>query len=95
MSNIISQVFNFNNKEIRSAVHNGQVYWSVIDVIESLLEKDQRASQYWNDLKSGHNQNTGMDLYGKIVKISMLGSDGIRKWPTDCATQENIFYIIQ
>ena len=94
MSNIISQVFNFNNKEIRSSVHNGQVYWSVVDVIESLLESGERPRQYWSDLKNGHNQDTGIQLYGKIVQLKLEAADG-KMYLTDCATQENIFYIIQ
>jgi len=93
MSNIISQVFNFNNKEIRSAVHNGQVYWSVIDVIEALLESGERPSKYWNDLKS-RSMKKDIDLSAKCGKLKLEGLDGKMR-PSDFATQEDIFYIIQ
>ena len=86
MSNIISQVFNFNNKEIRSSVHNGQVYWSVVDVIESLLESGERPRKYWNDLKSGHNKNTGIQLSDFHGQLKLEAADG-KMYLTDCATK--------
>ena len=86
MSNIISQVFNFNNKDIRSALHNGQVYLSIVDVIEALLESGERPRKYWNDLKSGHNKNTGIQLSGKIGQLKLEAADG-KMYLTDCATE--------
>lgn len=93
MSNIIPRLFNFNNTNIRSEIHNGEEYWSIVDVVKALLENDQRPSQYWNDLKNGHGF-AEIQLYGKTVSLKLSGSDG-KKYLTDCATQENIFYIIQ
>ena len=88
MNTSLLQVFNFNNTDIRSAVHNGQVYWSVIDVVES-LEVSVIPRSYWSDLKNDHKQ-----LSEKIRQLKVKAEDGKMR-ETDCATQENIFYIIQ
>lgn len=92
MSNIITKEFIFNNTNIRSEMHEGQLYWSVVDIVES-LEVSPIPRNYWSDLKNGHSI-TGIQLHGKIVQLKMKATDGKMR-ETDCATQENIFYIIQ
>lgn len=93
MSNIISQIFNFNNINIRSAVYDGQVYWSIVDVIKALTDSPS-PRQYWSDLKRGHGFSEGIQLQGKTLQLKIKSSDG-KMYLTDCAIQENIFYIMQ
>lgn len=88
MNTSLLQVFNFNNTDIRSAVHNGQVYWSVIDVVES-LEVSVIPRSYWSDLKNDHKQ-----LSDFFRQLKLISSDG-KMYLTDCATQKNVFYIMQ
>jgi len=90
MSNIISQVFNFNNTNIRSTVHDGQVYWSVVDVIKALTDSPIPRN-YWSNLK---NENERFQLHRKCMQLKIESSDG-KMYLTDCAIQENIFYIMQ
>lgn len=92
MSNIIPKEFSFNNTNIRSDMHEGQLYWSIVDVIQA-LEVSPTPRQYWSDLKRGHGF-AGIQLYGKTLRLKVRAEDGKMR-ETDCATQENIFYIIQ
>ncbi len=88
MNNIISQPLSFDNNNIRFTIENGTTYYSVIDVVSTLSDSPQ-PSRYWVDLKNQYNQ-----LFGKSEQLKLRSSDG-KKYLTDCATRENLFFIIQ
>ena len=88
-TNIISQVFNFNNTNIRSAVYNGQVYWSVVDVIESIYGQG-KGNYNWSKIKKNE---FGQSL-PKWQQLKLQGSDG-KMYLTDCAIEEDVYRILQ
>jgi hypothetical protein len=78
--------FNYNN--IRSTVHEGVRYFSVVDFIEVLTDSN-RPKQYWRDLKSNENQ-----LYDFCVQLKFISKDG-RLRQSDAATAEQLLRILQ
>jgi DNA-damage-inducible protein D len=84
----------FEDKKIRRIFHNGEWYFSVIDVIDVLTESPN-PRRYWADLKIQLSEKEGFSqLYEKIVQLKLESSDG-KKYLTDTANTETIFRIIQ
>lgn len=83
----------FEGREIRKAIHNGEWWFSVIDVIEVLTGTD-RPRKYWSDLKKKLLQEGCDELSEKIGQLKMLAPDGKLRL-TDCANTETMFRIIQ
>lgn len=89
-----SKIAVFKGKQIRKAIHQGEWFFSVIDIVEVLTESSN-ARRYWSDLKSKLIDNDGFNqLYEKIVQLKMESSDG-KNYLTDTANTETIFRIIQ
>lgn len=83
----------FEGREIRKSFHEGEWWFSIIDVIGALVGGD-RPRKYWNDLKKkllleGYDQ-----LSEKIGQLKMKSSDG-KLYMTDCANAETLFRVIQ
>ena len=83
----------FNGKRIRKTLHEGEWWFSIIDVVEVLAGGD-RPRKYWNDLKKkllleGYDQ-----LSEKIGQLKLQSADG-KFYATDCANTETMFRIIQ
>lgn len=83
----------FNDNTIRRIFHNGEWFFSIIDIVASLTDSTT-PSRYWSDLKIKLTKEEGFELYDFIVKFKFVASDG-KERPTDCANTENIFRIIQ
>lgn len=84
----------FEDKKIRRIFHNGEWYFSVIDVIE-VLTSSSNPRRYWSDFKRQLIENEGFNqLYEKIVQLKLESSDG-KKYDTDTANTETMFRIIQ
>lgn len=83
----------FQNKEIRRTLHNGEWWFSIIDVIEALIH-NERPRKYWNDLKKKLLQEGYEQLSEKIGQLKLPASDG-KLYATDCANTETMFRIIQ
>ena len=77
----------FEGNNIRKVWHNEQWYFSIIDIIENLVDSSN-PSNYWNMLKKRENQ-----LYTICVKLKFLASDGKMR-PTDCANTEGVLRAI-
>ena len=77
----------FENKAIRSIEHNGEMYFSIIDIIE-ILTDSPNPSNYWNMLKKRENE-----LYTNCVKLKLVGLDSKAR-PSDCANKTGVFRII-
>jgi DNA-damage-inducible protein D len=83
----------FQGKHIRRILHDGEWWFSVIDIIEVLVGSE-RPRKYWNDLKKkllleGYDQ-----LSEKIGQLKLQSTDG-KFYATDCANTETMFRIIQ
>jgi DNA-damage-inducible protein D len=84
----------FEDKKIRRIFHQGEWYFSIIDVIEVLTESPN-PRRYWSDLKRQLTENEGfIQLYEKTVQLKLESSDG-KKYLTDTANTETVFRIIQ
>jgi hypothetical protein len=84
----------FKKIEIRKVFHNGEWWFSIVDVIGALTEST-RASKYWTDLKAKLIKNEGFsELSDKIGKLDLPAANG-KKYPMEVATTETLLRIIQ
>ncbi|MBT31950.1 MAG: hypothetical protein CMO01_20010 [Thalassobius sp.] len=83
----------FESKQIRSILHNGQWYFSVVDVI-AVLTDSNNPRNYWSTLKTREQKRTGIELSTICVQLKLPVPNG-RKYATDCANQEALLRIIQ
>jgi hypothetical protein len=83
----------FHGKHIRKIIHEGEWWFSVIDVIETLVGGD-RPRKYWNDLKKKLLTEGYVEVSEKIGQLKMAAPDGKMRL-TDCANTETLFRLIQ
>lgn len=84
----------FEDKKIRRIFHNGEWYFSIIDII-SVLTTSSDPRRYWPELKKQLSDNEGfVQLLGKIEQLKLESRDG-KKYLTDTANTETMFRIIQ
>ena len=83
----------FEGKHIRKILHEGEWWFSVIDVVEVLTGSD-RPRKYWSDLKKKLASEGYVAVSDKIGQFKMLAPDGKMRL-TDCANTETMFRIIQ
>ncbi len=98
-----TQIAIFKNQKIRRVLHNGEWWFSVVDVVEALTGSD-RPRKYWSDLKVKLLEESNNELSAKIgqlnqlspfwVQLKLAAEDG-KFYETDCADIEGIFRIIQ
>lgn len=88
-----SQLAVFEGRRIRKTIHQGEWWFSIIDVIGVLVGGD-RPRKYWNDLKKKLSQEGYDQLSDKIGQLKMPSADG-KLYATDCANTETMFRIIQ
>jgi hypothetical protein len=77
----------FEQKEIRQIEHNGEIWFSIIDIIE-ILASSINPQSYWGKLKEREPQ-----LLTVCKKIKLMGKDG-KSRPSDCVNTESAFVII-
>ena len=82
----------FEQKPIRHIEYEGEMYFSVVDVIETLTDS-KNPNRYWTDLKRRSEKESGQS-YAFCVSLKLKGSDG-KFYKTDCANTEGVFRIIQ
>jgi DNA-damage-inducible protein D len=80
------QLVVFEENKIRKVEHNGEMYFSIIDIIEILTESKD-PSNYWTMLKKRENQ-----LSTICGKFKFLAPDGKMR-STDCANTEGVLRI--
>ena len=83
----------FQKKEIRRVEHNGEGWFSVVDVIEALTDS-KNPRDYWYKMKIRVKDEDGFELSTICRQLKLESSDG-KKYQTDCANTEGIFRIIQ
>ena len=89
-----NELITFESKKIRRIEHNGEWYFSVVDVI-AVLTESSIAKRYWSDLKRKlANEEGFFEVYDKIVQLKLTAEDGKLR-ATDCANTETMFRIIQ
>ena len=88
------QIAVFQETTIRRTWHEGQWWFSVVDVI-GVLSESAIPKRYWSDLKRklAHEAGSGQP-YEKIVRLKLVAPDGKQR-ETDCANTETLFRIIQ
>lgn len=88
-------VTTFENKKIRKEWYNDRWYFSVVDVVAVLIEKDyQSARKYWNKLSERLKKEGASESVTKCHQLKMVASDG-KRYKTDAADTETMFRIIQ
>ena len=85
----------FQGKKIRRLWHNDEWYFSVVDVIEVLIEQEdhQKARKYWNKL-SQRLKDEGSEVVTNCHRLKLPAPDGKMRL-TDCANTKSLFRIIQ
>jgi len=82
----------FKGKQIRKKIHNGEWWFSVVDVCYALTESVD-AGAYWRKLKQRLIEE-GSEVVTFCHGLKLEASDG-KKYETDCADTEGVFRIIQ
>ena len=83
----------FKGKKIRRTMHNGEWWFSIIDIIAALTESTN-ARDYWYKMKVRVNSEDGAEL-STICRQFKLEAHDAKLRETDCANTESIFRIIQ
>ena len=83
-----NQIAVFEQKQIRHAEHEGELWYSVVDII-GVLSESTSPSHYWSMLKKREPH-----LVTNCYKLKMQGADG-KNYPTDCANTEGVLRLIQ
>ena len=83
----------FEGKRIRRIWHDGQWYFSVVDVVEALTDS-ANARDYWYRLKHREFEFAGIELSTFCRQLKLPSADG-KYYETDCANTESMFRIIQ
>ena len=84
----------FEEKEIRREWYKDEWYFSIINVIEVLVENNNRPRKYWSDLKQKLISEGFVEVSEKIGQLKMLAKDGKMRL-TDVADTKTLLRIIQ
>ncbi len=82
----------FEGNNIRRLWHNGEWYFSIVDIISVLVDTPD-ARNYWKVLKH-RLLKEGSEVVTKCNQLKLPSSDG-KYYETDCATTKHLFRIIQ
>lgn len=81
----------FEGEKIRKLWHEGQWYFSVVDII-GVLTDSNNANRYWSDLKRKLEKESGQS-YDLVVRLNLPRKDG-KNYPSDCVHTEAVFRLI-
>lgn len=93
MTDEITKIAIFRNKEIRKTIHKNEWWFSVIDVVEALTDSSN-PNDYWYKMKVRVNSEDGFELSTICRQLKLEAPDGKLR-ETDCANTETLFRIIQ
>lgn len=82
----------FEGKQIRKTMHNGEWWFSVVDVCAVLVNSTD-PKDYWYRIKK-REKLSGVELSTICRQLKLPAADG-KKYATDCANTEGMFRIIQ
>jgi len=85
----------FQDTEVRRTWHQDEWWFSVVDVVDVLIEQAdyQKARKYWNKL-SQRLREEGSEVVTNCHRLKLIASDGKLR-ETDCANTESLLRIIQ
>ena len=85
----------FKGKGVRRTIHNGEWWFSVVDVVAALTDQsdDYVARKYWNKLAQ-RLRKEGSQSVTNCHRLKLVASDG-KKYETDCADTEGMLRIVQ
>ncbi len=85
----------FKGKRIRKTLFQKEWWFSVVDVIQVLLDQpdDLKARKYWNKLAQRLREE-GSEVVTNCHRLKLSAPDGKMR-ETDCADTEGLFRIIQ
>ena len=67
----------FEGKKVRKTWYNGRWYFSVVDVVSVLIDKDYQTSRkYWNKLSERLKKEGANESVTKCHQLKMMSSDG-------------------
>lgn len=92
VTNKLTKISFFDDKQIRKVLFNNEWYFSVVDVCGALVESSDSGA-YWRKLKQ-RLVAEGSEVVTFCHGLKLEASDG-KKYMTDCANTEGIFRIIQ
>ncbi len=92
---ISTSVALFESQKIRKGIHNGRWFFSIVDVVGSLINQPnfQTSRKYWNKLKE-RLKLEGNESVTKCHQLKMIAADG-KYYLTDTADDETILRLIQ
>lgn len=79
---------------IRHIEHEGETWFSMVDVMAFFADTEADARYYWRDTKK-RLEADGFDVGEKISHIPLTDKTGKRKQKTDCATGQTVLRIVQ
>jgi DNA-damage-inducible protein D len=83
----------FKGRKIRKTLHNGEWWFSVVDVVGALTDS-VNPRDYWFKMKIRVKEEDGLELSTICRQFKLMAFDGKMR-ETDCANTEGIFRIIQ
>lgn len=91
----LNKIAIFQKKEIRRVIYNNEWWFSVVDVVQALIDQqdDLKARKYWNKLSQRLNDE-GSEVVTNCHRLKLFAPDGKMR-ETDCANTEGLFRIIQ
>ena len=78
----------FQGKQIRRTWHNGEWYFSVVDVVEVLTDS-VKPRDYWYKLKKRESESSGIELPTFCRQLKLQSADS-KYYKTDCVKTEGI-----
>ncbi|NTU66742.1 MAG: Bro-N domain-containing protein [Candidatus Moranbacteria bacterium] len=95
MENTNNHIAIFKGKSIRKIIFQNEWWFSVVDVIQALVDQPDnlKARKYWNKL-SQRLREEGSEVVTNCHQLKLIASDGKMR-ETDCGNTETIFRIIQ
>jgi len=77
----IAKVAVFEGKHIRKILHEGEWWFSIVDIVK-VLTGSSIPKRYWSDLKRKLVKEGYFELYEKIVQLKFAAADGKFTLPT-------------